>query len=158
MERVVNRCVQCGRPTANPKFCSRSCSASANNRSKPKRLRRPFTCQVCGSEAGYRRKYCEAHRPRLTPSLETTLRDIQQRARFQANARIRQMARRVYRASGLPLACIICGYSAHVEICHKRSIAEFPDHALVSEVNARENLVCLCPNHHWEFDHGLLSL
>jgi hypothetical protein len=25
-------------------------------------------------------------------------------------------------------------------------------------VNSLDNLVGLCPNHHWEFDHGLLQL
>jgi predicted restriction endonuclease len=25
-------------------------------------------------------------------------------------------------------------------------------------VNAESNLVPLCPNHHWEFDHGLIPI
>jgi hypothetical protein len=154
----VNQCINCGRVTTNPRFCSRSCSATANNKAMPKRRRRRYFCQVCGSEAGHRRKYCALHGTRAEVTQQTSIRDIQQRAQYQTNARIRQLARRAYRDSGLPLRCVICGYSTHVEICHKRSIAEFPDHALVFEVNARDNLICLCPNHHWEFDHGLLSL
>jgi hypothetical protein len=158
LERVVNQCVNCGRETPNPKFCSRRCSAIANNQAKPKRQRKRYVCLVCGSEAGHRRNYCALHSTRTAVSAQTTVREIRQRAQFQANARIRQMARRVYRDSGLPFRCCVCGYSTHVEICHKRSISEFPDDTLVSEVNANSNLVCLCPNHHWEFDHGLLSL
>lgn len=137
----MNQCLNCGRETSNPKFCSRRCF-----------------CQVCGSEASHRRKHCDTHSVRTIATNQITVREIQRRAKFQANARIRQMARRVYRDRGLPLRCCICGYSTQMEICHKRSIAEFPVYALVSEVNAQDNLVCLCPNHHWELDHGLLSL
>ncbi len=154
----MNHCLSCGQQTLNPKYCSRRCAAIANNQAKPKRLRRRYFCQVCGSEAGHRRKFCERHSARSKPTAHTTLAEIRQRARYQANARIRQMARRAYRDLALPLACCVCGYATHVEICHKHSIAEFPDLTLVAEVNARDNLVCSCPNHHWEFDHGLLSL
>jgi hypothetical protein len=154
----VKQCSNCGKETVNPRFRSRRCSAIANNRAMPKRQRKRYFCEVCGSEASHRRKYCDTHSVRTAATNQITVREIQRRAKFQANARIRQMARRVYRDCGLPLRCFICGYSTHVEICHKRSIAEFPDYALVSEVNAQDNLVCLCPNHHWELDHGLLSL
>ncbi|MGQ0604270.1 MAG: HNH endonuclease [Anaerolineales bacterium] len=108
--------------------------------------------------SGYRRKFCTAHSTRATATDYTTLADIRRRATYQANARIRQMARRAYRQYGLPLQCQVCGYSTHVEVCHKHGISEFPGNTLVSEVNSRANLVCLCPNHHWEFDHGFLSL
>ncbi|MBE7514091.1 MAG: HNH endonuclease [Anaerolineales bacterium] len=33
----------------------------------------------------------------------------------------------------------------------------FPD-SLLSEINAIDNLMALCPNHHWELDNHLLSL
>lgn len=34
----------------------------------------------------------------------------------------------------------------------------FDDEALVKEINDIENLVPLCPNHHWEFDNKILKL
>ena len=42
-------CVECGIETANPKFCSRSCSAKYNNRKYPKRKRAlpSGECQRC---------------------------------------------------------------------------------------------------------------
>lgn len=154
----MNKCMTCGAETLNPKFCSRKCSAILNNQGAPKRKRKRFFCQICGSEAAYRRKFCETHQPRAALTSSTTVGNIRQRAKYQTNARIRQIARRAYKAYGLPLHCQICGYSTHVEVCHKHGIAEFPNDTPVSEVNSRENLVCLCPNHHWEFNHGYLSL
>ena len=32
----------------------------------------------------------------------------------------------------------------------------FPDETKVLEINSIENLIALCPTHHWEFDNGLL--
>ena len=55
-------------------------------------------------------------------------------------------------------SCIACGYSKHVEVCHIRAVADFSGTALLEEINQDTNLVGLCPNHHWEFDHGLLEL
>lgn len=46
----------------------------------------------------------------------------------------------------------------HVEIAHIRAVADFSDEDLLSEINHPDNLVGLCPNHHWEYDNGLLNL
>jgi 5-methylcytosine-specific restriction endonuclease McrA len=54
--------------------------------------------------------------------------------------------------------CTNCGYSKHVETCHIKAISSFPLDTLVGTINAPENLVLLCPNCHWEFDHGILLL
>lgn len=53
--------------------------------------------------------------------------------------------------------CFICNYSHHVEICHIKSVSSFPPEALLGEINDLSNLIGLCPNCHWEFDHGLLT-
>ena len=68
-----------------------------------------------------------------------------------------KMARKNYQASDRPKQCKVCGYEKHYEVCHLRSITEFPDDALVSEINHVSNLEALCPTHHWELDKGLLS-
>jgi len=65
------------------------------------------------------------------------------------------MARVAYRKSSRPKACAVCGYDTHYAMCHIRPINDFlPTDTVVSELC---NLVALCPNHHWEFDHGKLS-
>ena len=38
------------------------------------------------------------------------------------------------------------------------AVSDFDDSALISEINSKDNLIALCPNHHWEYDHGLLKL
>lgn len=75
-----------------------------------------------------------------------------------ARSAIRKHACRVYAKNQGPLSCAVCGYSAHVEVCHRTGVSEFPDSATVSTINTFGNLVALCPNHHWELDNGLLTL
>ena len=50
----------------------------------------------------------------------------------------------------------MCGYDAHYEVCHIRPITDFQPPDFVAQVNELSNLMALCPNHHWEFDHGKL--
>ena len=47
-------------------------------------------------------------------------------------------------------ACVICGYAVHVEAAHL-----IPKHQLSDD--RVENGAPLCPNHHWELDHDILS-
>lgn len=54
--------------------------------------------------------------------------------------------------------CKECGYGLHVQVCHIKPIGDFTNKARISEINAEENLVYLCPNHHWELDNGYLTL
>jgi len=51
-----------------------------------------------------------------------------------------------------------CDYSLHIDVAHIKSVSEFEDSALISEINHHSNLVGLCKNHHWEFDHGYLNI
>jgi 5-methylcytosine-specific restriction endonuclease McrA len=56
-KKVLHACVQCGNKTLNPKFCSRSCSATYNNTAVPKRIKKYNICPTCGHEHS-RKKYC----------------------------------------------------------------------------------------------------
>ena len=153
------KCLNCGAETTNPKFCCVSCAASYNNRAFPKRQKQRYYCKSCGCETSYRRSYCTVCDPtRPRDFSNVTITEIRSRARYQANAWIRRLARRTYYSSEKPKRCAKCGYSKHFEVCHVRPILDFPDETTISTVNALDNLVALCPNCHWEFDHGLLSL
>lgn len=158
-------------------FCNHSCAAKFNNAKYPKRtVVKTGYCQRCGkkiyfrrtSSGGYRRrKYCEVCRY-LAPNnfkfdrtlLARTKGELFERCASQQSARsiIRKHACQVYAKSDMPHECMVCGYSKYVEICHIRPVADFPDDAVVSQLNALSNLVALCPNHHWELDHDLLDL
>lgn len=45
------------------------------------------------------------------------------------------------------------------KVAHKISVSKFANSAnIVVEINNIDNLIGLCPNHHWEYDHGFLDL
>ena len=57
----MTNCVNCGSSTLNPKFCSRSCSASFTNRASPKRKRLEVSlCPVCENPVKRRNTYCSS--------------------------------------------------------------------------------------------------
>jgi hypothetical protein len=67
-------------------------------------------------------------------------------------------ARQIYKMSGQPFICKICGYERYVDVCHIKAVSKFPDTALVSEIDSIDNLVTLCKLHHKELDDKLLDL
>lgn len=71
---------------------------------------------------------------------------------------IRKWARKTMDRIGPAKECQICGFNVVVEVCHIKGIREFPETALMGEVNSLSNLVYLCPNHHAMFDRGLLEI
>jgi 5-methylcytosine-specific restriction endonuclease McrA len=72
------------------------------------------------------------------------------------DANVRRDARKTYLAAR-PYRCVNCGYSKRIDVCHRRPLASFSQETPLAVVNALDNLVGLCPNCHWEFDHGLLQ-
>lgn len=63
------------------------------------------------------------------------------------------LARNIYRNSTRPKQCICCNYDKHYEVAHIKAVSDFDDDALISEINSEDNLIALCPNHHWEYDN-----
>ena len=72
-------------------------------------------------------------------------------------AAVQNHARLVF-AHAVTGKCAVCDYAHGVDLCHKKAVSSFPDTATLAEINALDNLVELCPNHHWEHDHGILKL
>jgi|10_taG_2_1085330.scaffolds.fasta_scaffold39731_3 hypothetical protein len=67
---------------------------------------------------------------------------------------IRNHARLIYGKANKVLECYICSYDATVHIAHIKAVQEFSDDDLIVDINNINNLMALCPNHHWEHDHG----
>lgn len=149
-------CLFYGEPTTNPKFCSRSCAASNNNKTHPKRKLGKTLCKNCKSPIRGGLTYCRVCFDRMKQ--DYTLKEVKydKHHKSSAWALVRSRARALVKA--LPQICISCGYDKHVEVCHKIPIKHFPLETKISEVNHIGNLVLLCPNCHWEFDNGLLAL
>lgn len=155
------KCLKCNKSTKNPKFCSRSCSASYTNSKNPKRKKTfKSLCLKCKSEIyKCRNKYCVNCRPTTKNWSKIKISDLTNLRNYQIYSRIRELARKTYfsylKNNNLPICCKKCGYSKHIEVCHIKSIKSFPKDSYVSDVNNIENLIGLCPNCHWEFDNIL---
>jgi predicted restriction endonuclease len=95
----------------------------------------------------------------LKATRERTLSEIEYTKHHKSTAfsAVREHARRKSRFARIH-ECERCGYNKHVECCHVRAITDFPMDATVAEVNADENIIVLCPNCHWEFDHGIIDV
>ena len=154
----VKPCAQCGQETLNPKFCSSSCAAIYNNTNFPKRKKKTRYCKYCGNVIPAGRTVCDDCNPNSVNWMERTLSDIHRAAKYQVSAHLRTIARSQYEKANLPRVCANCGYDKHVEICHVRAINSFPEETPVAVINDLANLVALCPNCHWEFDHDLLLI
>lgn len=152
----MKNCFNCGKETKNPKFCSRSCSASVTNREHIKRRFAGRKCNSCDNLIMVTRQtVCTDCKNKVK---DRTLFDISRRkdpytSRF---AGVRTNAKIV--ARHLEQSCYICGYKKHVEVCHIKPVSEFDLDSKISDVNDISNLIMLCPNHHWEFDNGALFL
>ena len=84
---------------------------------------------------------------------------ISRRSNWQSwRSDIQKNARLIYQQSKKPNCCVVCEYDKTYEVAHIKAVSDFDDDTLVSEINSIDNLIALCPNHHWEFDHGQLDV
>jgi 5-methylcytosine-specific restriction endonuclease McrA len=138
------------------KFCSISCS------NKYKHIKKTYSCIRCNitiSIGWTTKKYCSSCFKKSNNYKDwssITLGDVfKDRTVYQAHARVRSVARSFYSQSGRDKVCNKCSYSKFVEICHIKPLSKFSKDTPISVINSTDNLVALCPNCHWEHDHGL---
>lgn len=158
--RYIMNCLNCGIGTTNPKFCSRRCSAIWTNKTYPKRTTNK-KCIICGDKVkSYRHNRCELHWNEYKENKHLDITLIEHTSRYphlhksSTFASVRSYARSLYKDL-LKQPCAKCGYSKHVELAHIKAISDFPMSATMREVNAKDNVIQLCPNCHWEMDHNL---
>lgn len=125
-------------------FCNASCAAIFNNKIRPKKERLPKELKI-------RKVKNEVSR--------SSKGDLFRRAKNWQSARscITDNAHSIFFEAG-ERCCRNCKYDKHIQVCHIKSVSSFPDEAIISDINHLSNLIGLCPNCHWEFDHGLLRL
>jgi hypothetical protein len=148
-------CVTCGKSHNNAKFCSRSCSAKWTNVQYPKRqkIRFPKNCELCGVTIDNRSKRCIKCCGFLGDmALSEAI--YQKHHKSSAFALVRTRARAEAKKLGF-VECCKCGYNKHIEVAHVKPISSFSDDILISVINSKENLMPLCPNCHWEYDHSI---
>jgi len=168
-------CLNCQKETDNPKFCSRSCAAITNNKLKKigntghGKIR---ICEVCNTN--YKTSLNYPYRKRCPDCKKPSQYDIKASAMNKTLGKIRAQPhlKKAHRSSlhavvrqycrswnkKIRIKCQVCNYLLHVELCHIKDIALFPDSATLGEVNHPNNILVLCRNHHWEFDNGYLLI
>lgn len=154
-------CLNCGNKCQNyhqVKFCSRSCAAKYHN--KERLQNRPETfkqksrkCIDCNNLTFKRSKYCSncKHNRRIIAEKEIaalTVGDVMYRGSNRYS-----YIRATTPDIGKNKPCQCCGWDKHVQICHIKAVASFPKDTLLTVVNHPDNLIVLCPNCHWQFDH-----
>lgn len=151
----------CEEQTHNARFCTRRCAVTVNNK-VPKRKTKVHIC-ACGNVQ--RRRECRdcvlQRRSRVRQALDArTLQSfVEKNAKNHPSwkyAEVRSHCRSTNRH--LAKRCQVCGYDKHVELAHVVALHLWPSSATLREVNHENNVLVLCRNHHWEFDHGLIEL
>jgi len=128
------------------KFCNQSCATTFNNMNRVKKEKPIKIKKVRPKQFDYLNF--------LTKKELYDLRGVY----YKFRATIRRQAHHNFMTSDKPKKCIACGYEKHVEVCHIKSVSEFDDNVTISEINHIDNLIGLCPTHHWEFDNGHLKI
>lgn len=143
------------------KYCNHSCAMKGQG-PRPKIARKSTTCSKCGcvfdlkrglADQFLKRRVCDAcNRSMLTKGEIFANYPV-----HSAHSLIRSHARITTQSKGRGLTCMVCGYAKHVEVCHRKPVSKFSADTMLTTINDLGNLVVLCRNHHWEFDHKLLD-
>lgn len=147
------RCTNCSTQTNNPKFCSRSCAAIYTNKLQPKK-QKTKKCRNCNTLILSDRQRC-AKCIEFDSKSQVLIKNNVKNANSGNYPYIRTQARKIYKGSGQPQHCIICNYSLHFDVCHIKDIEQYPNGTPLNIINDISNLLALCKNHHWEFDHEI---
>lgn len=164
------------------KFCNRKCSAKYNNKKRESyksligirektyfvKIKEKFSlCIVCNTKFKQKRYKCGTFcRTKFCPECKKkqnvnklTKKELFKKRKIRQDARndIQKKARQTYQASNKPKKCVVCGYERHYEVSHIKDVKDFLDNSLIEEINHINNLIALCPTHHWEFDEGYID-
>ena len=151
-------CLSCNTEINNPKFCSRSCAASFNNKIPKRKL--AHTCSDCLKIIHRGTKRCRECAGKFQNRLwrNKELGELKKgNAKNYGYPMIRNDSRNTYIKSGKAMSCVVCEYDLHVDICHIKDIKSYALDTPIYIINDINNLIALCKNHHWEFDSGYLS-
>jgi len=126
-------------------YCNRSCSVTHTNRNRERKKKE---------------KEVKEKKPIFNYLKGVTKKEFfdSKGVYYKFRAVIRKQAHYIYHLNNGEKKCCVCGYDKHIEVCHIKSVSSFGDNDLITDINSINNLIGLCPNHHWEFDNGLINL
>lgn len=151
-------------------FCSRSCAAKINN-TIPGRVPRP-SLRKCVTEGCKETLYsnrdgqaqycrnCITNRKHIRGAnvSELSIQDTTKRLGANKYNVIHSHCITLHKKEKLTTSCEMCEYPHHLELCHIKAISSFPKDAKLKIVNARENIMFLCRNCHWEYDNHFIAI
>jgi predicted restriction endonuclease len=159
---ICNHChSQYNSSRINQKYCSVSCRNSHSVSEWRKKTMK--CCQQCNNLILKESNLCRECQTKTKELKNVTLGEYKQKLSVKnkhpswATTHIR-LFNRSWNKELLKFGCQKCGYSNHIELAHIKSIRDFSDDSLISVINDPSNILVLCPNHHWEFDNGILNL
>ncbi len=142
-------------------FCSSKCSATYNNRHRNIEINQNKIC-CCGNNKDINAILC--HKCRVKIQLQNSLYQTltlgdktYTKHKYAKYSYVRFYARKIGVELGFK-CCRNCGYDKHFEVCHIKPVSEFTSDTLLTTINSPENLLPLCPNCHYEFDNGKLTI
>lgn len=153
-------------------FCCRSCSATYNNKGKQKNKPITLACKTCSTI------YIRTYKHRSKTFCTSCLQEFKTRNMIYRNLTLKEyiekdsvknkhsswkfahirILNRNWNKELTKLGCQYCNYSSHVELAHIKAISSWDDNTPLGIINSPDNILVLCPNHHWEFDNNLLKL
>lgn len=150
-------------------FCSQSCAAKINNQGK--RRHPPRNCKKCQKQYITTGKHkslklcidCKATLFTTEQAKNMSIKEYTERESVKNKHpswrfnHIRNF-NRSWNKDLVGKPCQVCNYSVHTELAHIKAISDFPEDEKLGIINDPSNILVLCPNHHWEFDKGILLL
>lgn len=169
----MKNCPTCNQPFEEKdyrqKFCSRTCSAHFNNKTKPAvcaQCKAPFVrdrttltgrfrkkCEKCVGDNSQQRT--DAIKAKTLGEYYSALVWAAKHPQHKWN-HVRKFCRSWNKDRAVN-GCQVCGYKLHIEYCHIRPVSDFSDTATLGEINAESNVLILCRNHHWEQENGYIT-
>jgi hypothetical protein len=161
-------------------FCSKSCSATFNNKGKQRNPPKIRICRQCSLTYTYKRKentltfcsnclntlkidrnknisFVSEQIKQLTIGEYRNKESVKSKHPSWKHAHIR-ILNRSWNADLTKIPCQNCKYDKHIELCHIKSVASFKDNAVLLEVNSPDNNLVLCRNCHWELDNNIIKI
>lgn len=144
--------------TLRKSFCSKSCSATFNNKGKRRHI--IILCE-CGNSKSKRADICNECFKKSRLPLDKTLAEIVGDGKYSTTKLndVRKRARKILLQR--EKTCLLCNnhdFDEVVEACHIKGIMTFPLETKIESINNINNLIWLCPSHHKLFDKGLIEL
>lgn len=166
MEKICVGCSQKFETNINSKkYCNKKCATAFNV--KAHRMKKKRLCYKCNSvyilPTSKSCKRCSNNLEIMEHCKGMTLKDYREKISVKGkhpswiNSHIRSF-NRSWNSVLTEHPCQKCYYLFHVELCHIKPIASYPIDTKLSVINDPNNILVLCRNCHWEFDHELLTL